>query len=127
MVFDVSYNIESFPSQDTSGNTNRVSNLIRQNSFDISWNGNSTNLFGFDFNSTDINQAVNQLSNAMISSISTAMTNPDNSGNTIAAEYSLFLPTVRTVNTNDNSTNTENINHDDDVEMPDLIEDDETY
>ena len=55
------------------------------------------------------------------------MTNPDNSGNTIAAEYSLFLPTVRTVNTNDNSTNTENINDDDDVEMPDLIEDDETY
>lgn len=127
MVFDISYNIESFPSQDTSGNTNRVSNLIRQNSFDISWNGNSTNLFGFDFNSTDINQAVNQLSNAMISSISTAMTNPDNSGNTIAAEYSLFLPTVRTVNTNDNSTNTENINDDDDVEMPDLIEEDETY
>ena len=81
---------------------------------------NPTNVFGFDFNSTDINNAVNQLSNAMISSLSTAMANPDNSGNTIAAEYSLFLPASRTQHTIDNSTNTEDIANDAD-------DDDETY
>ena len=32
------------------------------------------------------------MSNALLSSLSNVLTNPDNSGNTIAAEYSLFLP-----------------------------------
>ena len=78
-------------------------------------------MFGFDFNSTDIDSAVNQLSTAMISSLSNAMANPDNSGNTIAAEYSLFLPASRTQHsTTENSTNTEDMANDADY-------DDETY
>jgi len=38
------------------------------------------------------NDAINQLSNAMANQITTAINNPDNSGNMIAAEYSLFIP-----------------------------------
>ena len=41
----------------------------------------------------------------MLSSISTAISNPDNSGNTISAEYSVYLP--QSINTQNNSTNTE--------------------
>ena len=32
----------------------------------------------------------------MMSSLSSALANPDNSGNTISAEYSLFVPTFTT-------------------------------
>ena len=65
--------------------------------FDISLNNNfpnSTNMpsINFDFNSNNFNDAVSQLSNAMLSSLSGAMNNPDNSGNTIRADYSLFVP-----------------------------------
>ena len=121
VTFDISYNINNF-SFDISSNLtpNIVPNtLTRQNSFDISFN--PTSMFGFDFNSTDIDSAVNQLSTAMISSLSNAMANPDNSGNTIAAEYSLFLPASRTQHsTTENSTNTEDMANDADY-------DDETY
>ena len=122
ITFDISYNINSFTFPETSSNVTPnigPNTLTRQNSFDISFN--PTSVFGFDFNSTDIDSAVNQLSTAMLSSLSSAMTNPDNSGNTIAAEYSLFLPTSRTRHTTtDNSTNTEDTATDaDDV--------DETY
>ena len=54
----------------------------------------------------------------MISSLSNALANPDNSGNTISAEYSLFVPTSTQLT--DNSTNTEDAAVDNDT-------DDETY
>ena len=66
----------------------------------------------------------------MISSLSSAMANPDNSGNTIAAEYSLFLPASRTQYTTDNSTNTEDIVSDAESEDDNAVhadDDDETY
>ncbi len=113
---DISYNINNFSFDLSSNVTPNIppNTLTRQNSFDISFN--PTSMFGFDFNSTDIDSAVNQLSTAMLSSLSSAMANPDNSGNTIAAEYSLFLPTSRTRHTTDNSTNTEDTANDaDDV------------
>jgi hypothetical protein len=121
ITFDISYNINTFPNASSSNLTPNIApnNLTRQNSFDISFN--PTSVFGFDFDTNiNIDQAVNQLSTAMMSSLSSAMANPDNSGNTIAAEYSLFLPTSRTRHTTDNSTNTEDTANDaDDV--------DETY
>ena len=50
-----------------------------------------------------INNAISQLSSAMASQLSTAMNNPDNSGNLISAEYSLFIPQVfNTDNSSDN-------------------------
>ena len=45
----------------------------------------------------------------MLSSLTTAINNPDNSGNTIAAEYSVFIPQPVT---RDESTSTQ----DDDAE-----------
>ena len=58
----------------------------------------------------------------MLSQMATAINNPDNSGNFISAEYSLFVPAP--VSTYDNSTNTNDTD-----EPPELIEDedDETY
>ena len=61
----------------------------------------------FDFNSNNFNDAVSQLSNAMLSSLSGAMNHPDNSGNTIRADYSLFVPQPHSSNTRDNATSTE--------------------
>ena len=102
--FDISYNFQNFPSLDISSNlTPNIGDImnIPITSIDIS----SNNSLVFDFNNLDINDAVNQLSNAMLSSISTAISNPDNSGNTISAEYSVYLP--QSINTQNNSTNTE--------------------
>ena len=130
-TWDISYNINTFSFDSSSNITSNTApnTLMRQNSFDMSFN--PTSVFGFDFNSTDIDSAVNQLSNAMISSLSSAMANPDNSGNTIAAEYSLFLPASRTQHTTDNSTNTEHIVSDagsqDDNAVHADDDDDETY
>ena len=121
ITFDISYNINTFPNTSSSNLTPNIApnNLTRQNSFDISFN--PTSVFGFDFDTNiNIDRAVNQLSTAMMSSLSSAMANPDNSGNTIAAEYSLFLPTSRTRHTTDNSTNTEDTANDAD-------DNDETY
>jgi len=102
--FDISYNFQNFPSLDISSNlTPNIGDImnIPITSIDIS----SNNSLVFDFNNLDINDAVNQLSNAMLSSISTAISNPDNSGNTISAEYSVYLP--QSINTQNQSTNTE--------------------
>jgi len=100
-----------------------VRNLTRQNNFDISWNN-------ADFN-TDFNSAVNELSNAMMSSLSTIMTNPDNSGNSMIAEYSLFIPvTTNTTNTDDtgydDTTNTDDTGYDDTTNTDDTGYDDTT-
>ena len=113
--YDTSYNIPSFniPQFNFSNNTTtNPRNLSRTTGgiFDISLNNfpNSTNMpptINLDFNSTNFNDAVSQLSTAMLSSLSGAMNNPDNSGNTIRADYSLFVPT--NVTTMDNATSTE--------------------
>jgi len=103
--FDISFNFATFTFTDTSSNLTPnfgSSNLTRQNSFDLNRDFNSA-----DFNGTDFNSAVNELSTAMVSSLTNAFTNPDNSGNNITAEYSLFLPSSVTRNTVDNSTNTD--------------------
>ena len=133
--YDGSYNIPTFnippllPSslstttnsinQSTATTTNQTQpprNLTRTlgGIFDISLNNNfpnSTNMpptINFDFNSANFNDAVSQLSNAMLSSLSGAMNNPDNSGNTIRADYSLFVPQPpHNSNTRDNATSTE--------------------
>lgn len=103
--FDLSYNFQNFPPLDMSSNLT-TSNLT------------STPTFSFDLTPGNFDNAINQLSNAMISSLSTALANPDNSGNTISAEYSLFVPTRTPLI--DNSTNTEDIADNADT-------DDETY
>ena len=109
--FDISYNFQHFPPLDISSNLT-TTNLTTTNL--------STNMptFQLDFTSGNFDNAINQLSNAMISSLSSALSNPDNSGNTISAEYSLYVPTSRQLT--DNSTNTEDAADDADT-------DDETY
>ena len=116
------YNISTF--SDLSNNIPRSLARTDSNIFDISFNfsnlgfSNSTSLpsnltrspaFEFDFDPTNFDNAINQLSNAMLSSLTTAINNPDNSGNTIAAEYSVFIPQPIT---HDESTSTQ----DDDTE-----------
>ena len=108
--FDISFNLATFTFTDPSSNlTPNIGsrNITRQNSFDINRDFNSANFNSADFNSADFNSAVNELSTAMVSSLTDAFTNPDNSGNTITAEYSLFLPSSVIRNTTDNSTNTD--------------------
>ena len=120
-TYDSSYNISSFlnisPSLNISNQTQPPRNLSRTMGgiFDISLNNNfpnSTNMpsINFDFNSNNFNDAVSQLSNAMLSSLSGAMNHPDNSGNAIRADYSLFVPqppVTHSSNTRDNATSTE--------------------
>ena len=103
--FDLSYNFQNFPPLDLSSNLT-TSNLT------------NAPTFSFDLTSGNFDNAINQLSNAMISSLSNALADPDNSGNTISAEYSLFVPTRTPLI--DNSTNTEDIADNADT-------DDETY
>ena len=91
--FDMSYNFQNFPPLDISSNLTTTTNLTTAPTFQL------------DFTSGNFDNAINQLSNAMISSLSSALSNPDNSGNTISAEYSLFVP--NTTQLTDNSTNTE--------------------
>ncbi len=98
--FDMSYNFQNFPP------------------LDISSNLTTAPTFSFDLTPGNFDNAINQLSTAMLSSLSSALANPDNSGNTISAEYSLFVPTRTTLT--DNSTNTEDIADNADT-------DDETY
>jgi hypothetical protein len=83
-----------------------IPGINRNNSFwDTSFNfGNTTNTSSIlpDTNFS-FNDAINQISNAMANQITTAINNPDNSGNMIAAEYSLFIPQVfNTDNSTDN-------------------------
>jgi len=85
-------------------NNNDISNnytlptISRNDSFwgDISSNFvNSTNTDSIiPEPNLSFNDAINQLSNAMANQITTAINNPDNSGNMIAAEYSFFLPSL---------------------------------
>ena len=56
----------------------------------------------FGFGTTRFNTTVDELTNAMVSSLTTAINNPDNSGNVISAEYSIFVPVMT-----NNSTSTE--------------------
>ena len=123
-TFDLSLNPNVFSfNNDSSNNFNTYlpRSLTRQNSFDLSWNIPTDVSFNFDLGN-EFNNAVTQLSNAMLSQMATAINNPDNSGNFISAEYSLFVPAP--VSTYDNSTNTNDTD-----EPPELIEDedDETY
>ena len=106
--FDISFNLATFTFTDPSSNlTPNIGsrNLTRQTRFDVNP----------DFNSANFNSAVNELSTVMMSSLTNAFTNPDNSGNTITAEYSLFLPSSVTRNTTDNSTNTDGTDYDDTI------------
>ena len=121
-TFDLSSNSSVFSfNNDSSGNFNTFlpRNLARQSSFDLSWNMPSDVSFNFDLGN-EFNTAVTQLSNAMLSQMATAINNPDNSGNFISAEYSLFVPAP--VSTYDNSTNTSDTD-----EPPELIEDIDNY
>ena len=88
-------------------NNSILPNISRNESF---WGDISFNFVNSTSNDTIIpetnfsfNDAINQLSNAMANQITTAINNPDNSGNMIAAEYSLFIP--QNFNT-DNNTDT---------------------
>jgi len=88
-------------------NNSTLPSISRNDSFwgDISFNfdnNTSTNSIIPETNFS-FNDAINQLSNAMANQITTAINNPDNSGNMIAAEYSLFIPQVfNTDNSTDN-------------------------
>jgi len=77
-------------------NNSTLPSISRNESFwgDISFNFvNSTSTDSIIPESNfSFNDAINQLSNAMANQITTAINNPDNSGNMIAAEYSLFIP-----------------------------------
>jgi len=116
------YDIPTF--RDLSNNQPRALTRTDSNIFDISFNfsnigfSNNTSLssnltqspaFEFNIDPNNFDTAINQLSNAMLSSLTSAINNPDNSGNTIAAEYSVFIPQPVT---QDESTSTE----DDDTE-----------
>ena len=70
---------------------------------DVSFNLGNTNTHT-DISNNIFTQAVNELSNVMLSGISSALQNPDLSGNSITAEYSLFFP--------NNSTETGGFNFD---------------
>ena len=95
-VFDISFNFSG-----TTLPSNLTSNLTS--------NFTSSPAFEFNFDPSNFDTAINQLSTAMLSSLTTAINNPDNSGNTIAAEYSVFIPQPVT---RDESTSTQ----DDDTE-----------
>ena len=116
------YDIPTF--RDLSNNAPRSLARTDSNIFDMSFNFSGTTLpltsnltsnltrtpaFEFNFDPTNFDTAINQLSNAMLSSITSAINNPDNSGNTIAAEYSVLIPQPVT---RDESTSTQ----DDDAE-----------
>ena len=77
-------------------NNSTLPSISRNESFwgDISFNfPNSTSTDSIIRETNfSFNDAINQLSNAMANQITTAINNPDNSGNMIAAEYSLFIP-----------------------------------
>ena len=68
---------------------------------DISFNLGNTNT---DLSNNIFTQAVNELSSVMLTGLSSALQNPDLSGNSITAEYSLFFP--------NNSTETGGFNFD---------------
>ena len=49
----------------------------------------------YDISGNEFNNAVNFMSSALLTGLSEAMNNPDLSGNTITAEYSVFVPAPR--------------------------------
>jgi len=101
-----SYVTQTTNTQDISSNTNSNSphvNLTRNNSFwDVSFNFLNSTEINNTLGDMNMNNAISQLSTAMASQLSTAMNNPDNSGNLISAEYSLFIPQNFTDNTTNN-------------------------
>ena len=98
---DSSNTFWGFTTTSNSTNTNPTP-LYRTDSFfntDLSQNfsfnfTNTSDTPTFNLNLTDnnITEAINEISSAMLS----ALSHPDNSGNTISAEYSLFVPTFTT-------------------------------
>ena len=62
------------------------------------------------FNLTDdnISDTINEISSVIMSSLNSVLSNPDNSGNTVSAEYSLFVPTF-TTNTQINYDDNDNV------------------
>ena len=52
-----------------------------------------------------LNNLINSLSSTILSSLSSAIQNPDNSGNTISAEYSVIFPSHNNNNNNNNNIN----------------------
>lgn len=112
--------IWGLPYTDNSTSTNPPPSLYRTNSFfgtDISRNfpefnfttTNDPSTFNLNLTNDTISDAINEISSVMMSSLNSALANPDNSGNTISAEYSLFVPTFTT-------TTTENYEDEDNVE-----------
>ena len=55
-----------------------------------------------EVNTPQFRDIINTMSSALLTNLTTAMQNPDNSGNRIAAEYSLLFPSNLT-NVNNNS------------------------
>ena len=99
--------IWGFNYTDNSTTTNTPPSLYRTNCFfntDVSRNFpefNFTNTgdpqtFNLNLTNDTISHAINEISSVMMSSLNSALSNPDNSGNTISAEYSLFVPTFTT-------------------------------
>jgi hypothetical protein len=100
-VFDISYSLNTF---------NNARTLQRMQSFsDPSYNTQPelepehSLPTTFGFGTGGISTAVSDLTTAVVSSLNTVINNPDNSGNMITAEYSIFVPII----TNNNSTSTE--------------------
>ena len=89
--FDFSFDNSFVSSLANNLTTNLTSNL--NNSFrDLSNIEFTTN---YDISSNEFDSAVNFMSSALLSGLSEALNNPDLSGNTITAEYSVFLPAPR--------------------------------
>ena len=90
--FDISFD-NSFVSILANNLTSNLANNLTtnlNNSFrDLSNVEFTSNL---DISSNDFNDAVNFMSSALLTGLSEAINNPDLSGNTITAEYSVFLP-----------------------------------
>lgn len=85
--FDFSFD-NSFVSSLANNLTSNLNNSFR----DLSNIEFTTN---YDISNNEFNNAVNLMSSALLSGISEAMNNPDLSGNTITAEYSVFVPPPR--------------------------------
>ena len=83
-IIDLSLNIPQLNFTDLSNN---ITNLM--NSFN-------------EVNTPQFREVINTMSSALLTNLTTAMQNPDNSGNRIAAEYSLLFPSNLT-NINNNS------------------------
>ena len=86
--FDFSFD-NTFVSNLTSSLANNLTTNLNNSFRDLSNVEFTSNL---DISSNDFNNAVNFMSSALLTGLSEAINNPDLSGNTITAEYSVFLP-----------------------------------